>query len=402
VFWLDRREALGATALLFAAGFAKTEIMNTIGSLARAVIWRRIMDDKSFELATLAGAGAGYRIRGQAFLAQDGLPMRVEYQIDCDSGWNTRRVDVCRTMGSDVRRLVLAAEGGVWRSNGEPMPALDGCSDVDLGISPSTNALPINRLRMAVGETKVIHAAWVRFPECDVIAAEQSYERVNAARYRYKSLSSGFTALLDVDDLGLPTVYEKIWERIAVSDGAAAVGALGAGGTGFAGALIAPDPSPDLKEAADALGWLVGGWAADVADYSDDGRVRRSLGEWWFSWVLEGRAIQDVWISPPRAERGKPRSPAAADDRYGTTIRCYDAKADLWRIAWINPVSGAFNQLSGGRQGDRIVLEGSVDGTPIRWSFNDIRADSFVWRGEAKAASGDWRLGSEFRLKRMA
>jgi len=402
VLWLDRREALGATALLFAAGFARAEIMDMKGSAARAVIWRRIMDDKSFELATLAGTGASYRIRGQAFLAQSDVPMRVEYQIDCDGGWNTRRVDVCRTMGADVRRLVLAAEGGVWRNNGEPMPALDGCSDVDLGISPSTNALPINRLRMAVGETKTIRAAWVRFPECDVIAAEQSYERLDAARYRYKSLSSGFTALLDVDDLGLPISYEKIWERIAVADGTAAVAALGPGGTGFAGALIAPGPSPELKEAADAFGWLVGGWSADVADHDVDGRVRRSRGEWWFSWVLEGRAIQDVWISPPRAERRKPRSPAAADDRYGSTIRYYDAKAGLWRIAWINPVSGAFNQLSGRREGDRIVLEGSADGSPIRWSFSDIRADSFVWRGEAKIASGDWRLGSEFRLKRMA
>lgn len=375
--------------------------MDTNSSAARAVIWRRIMDDKSFELATLGSAGTGPRIAGQAFLAQDGVPMRVDYQIDCDRNWNTRRVDVCRTMGSDVRRLVLAAENGVWRSNGEAMPALDGCSDVDLGISPSTNALPINRLRMAVGETSSIRAAWVRFPECDVTAAEQSYERVDAACYRYKSLSSGFTALLDVDDLGLPIMYGKIWERIAVSNGARAVSALGAGGTGFAGALIAPGPSPDLKEA-DTLGWLVGGWAADVADYDDNGRIRRSHGEWWFSWVLEGRAIQDVWISPPRAERGKARSPSAADDRYGSTLRYYDAKAGLWRIAWVNPVSGAFNRLSGRRQGDRIVLEGSVDGMAIRWSFNDIRADSFVWRGEAKTASGDWRLGSEFRLKRMA
>ncbi len=171
---------------------------------------------------------------------------------------------------------------------------------------------------------------------------------------------------------------------------------------GFARHLIAPGPAPDLKDVADALGWLVGGWAADVADYDDDGRVRRSRGEWWFSWVLEGRAIQDVWISPPRGEREKPTSPSAAGDRYGSTIRYYDAKADLWRIAWINPVSGTFNQLSGRRDGDRIVLEGVADGTAIRWSFSDIRADSFVWRGEEKSASGDWRLSSEFRLKRMA
>ena len=203
--------------------------MNAKGSVARAVVWRRILDDKSFELVTLTGAGDGYRITGRALLAEGGLPMRVDYQIDCDRHWNTRAADVCRVLGSEVRRLAFAAEGGDWRCNGEAMSALNGCTDIDLGISPSTNALPINRLGMAVGETRAIRAAWVRFPECDIVPAGQSYERLEVGCFRYRSLSSDFTALLDVDDLGLPITYEKIWERIAVADGAAAVNALLAG-----------------------------------------------------------------------------------------------------------------------------------------------------------------------------
>lgn len=71
-------------------------------------------------------------------------------------------------------------------------------------------------------------------------------------------------------------------------------------------------------------------------------------------------------------------------------------------MAWINPVSGALNTLQGRRGGNRIVLEGMYAGTPIRWSFEDIESDSFLWRGEEKTKDGDWRLSAEFRLRRMA
>jgi uncharacterized protein len=201
-------------------------IMNAKDLGTRTVVWRRILDDKSFELAVLASTDQGYRITALALLAESGLPMRVDYRIDCDRQWNTRAASVCRILGSDVRRLVFAVENGVWRLDGEPAPALAGCSDIDLGISPSTNALPINRLAMGVGETKTIRAAWVRFPDCDVVAAGQSYERLELSSYRYRSLSSDFTAVVDVDDLGLPVTYENIWERIATADGSAAAIAL--------------------------------------------------------------------------------------------------------------------------------------------------------------------------------
>lgn len=171
---------------------------------------------------------------------------------------------------------------------------------------------------------------------------------------------------------------------------------------GFLGALISDAPSQELADLARDFGWLIGGWAAEVIDIDGDGRVRRGEGEWWFAWVLEGRAIQDVWISPPRGKRGGGADPAAADNRYGTTVRWPDRQAGLWRIVWVNPVTGAMSVLAGRREGDRIVLLGEDPEGAFRWSFNDIRADSFVWRGETRDEHGEWRLGAEFRLKRLA
>lgn len=173
----------------------------------------------------------------------------------------------------------------------------------------------------------------------------------------------------------------------------------------FAGALISDGPSPELGKAAEDFDWLMGGWSAEVRDFDPDGRVRQGKGEWWFAWVLEGRAIQDVWIVPPRAERpakaGRPADGTAASNRYGTTVRWLDAKNGQWRIVWVDPENGVINTLTGSRKGDRIVLVGQEDGHAIRWSFNEIRPDSFTWRGEREHAGEQWTLEAEFRLKRM-
>jgi hypothetical protein len=105
----------------------------------------------------------------------------------------------------------------------------------------------------------------------------------------------------------------------------------------FADVLVSQTHSSQITpSAASAYDWLIGDWAADVYDY-ENGEKRVSKGEWHFSWVLEGRAIQDVWIVPKREDRNE-RTPAN-HNRYGTTIRIFDPKIGAWRVFWFNPVT---------------------------------------------------------------
>ncbi len=166
-------------------------------------------------------------------------------------------------------------------------------------------------------------------------------------------------------------------------------------------ALGSPRRSIELTDQEDLYGWLVGGWEATVYDYAADGTARESSGEWHFGWVLEGRAIQDIWIAPPRSKRSPTLSKQY--NRYGTSIRVYDREIDAWRVTWFNPVSGARNDLVGRRQGADIVQEGVLpDGRRIRWSFRDITPISFRWLGESLEPDGKtWRLEAEFRARRM-
>lgn len=53
-----------------------------------------------------------------------------------------------------------------------------------------------------------------------------------------------------------------------------------------------------MGDAVQMYDWLVGSWDVTVTDFPEDGTKHQHQGEWHFSWVLEGRAIQDVWIVP--------------------------------------------------------------------------------------------------------
>ena len=123
-------------------------------------------------------------------------------------------MQVERTIGSDAKNLVVSVESrGVWRSAGQELHDVHGCDDVDLALTPATNTLPIKRLKLPVGGSESVVAAWIKFPELTIEPLSQRYTRIGKNTYRYES-NTGFSAEIVVDDLGLVTTYPGGWERI--------------------------------------------------------------------------------------------------------------------------------------------------------------------------------------------
>jgi hypothetical protein len=166
-------------------------------------------------------------------------------------------------------------------------------------------------------------------------------------------------------------------------------------------ALAAQGPWPAHADELMLFGQFVGPWDLDITLFDFDGGVRaEGPGEWSFGWVLEGRAIQDVLVRPPRAARGA----AEPTDfwEYGTTLRVYDPSSGTWRITWFSPVRGGELQLIARSEGEDILLD-SVEREPFafRWTFSDISADSFLWRGSGSDDDGvTWLLLQEMSARR--
>lgn len=169
----------------------------------------------------------------------------------------------------------------------------------------------------------------------------------------------------------------------------------------FLDALHAEGPAIDRTGNMDLYGWLIGSWDLDVTRFRDDGSRRHWPGEWHFGWTLEGRAIQDVWIVPPRGP-GRQVDAAANANSYGTTLRVYDPARNAWHIQWTDPVTQTYLSMIGRKDGADIVQLGTApDGRRIRWSFRDITANAFRWCGETSADEGaTWQLVVEFLARR--
>jgi hypothetical protein len=167
----------------------------------------------------------------------------------------------------------------------------------------------------------------------------------------------------------------------------------------FYSALSASGRSPEIPESLDVYGWLIGSWELDVLHYRVDVTERHLKAEAHFGWVLEGRAVQDVWIMPPRTWRTTDQDESTM---YGTTLRVWDPLIQAWRVTWINPVTSR-DELIGRWHGKDVVQMGAhADGTPIRWSFTEITPESFHWIGEAlQPDAKTWKIEGEFHARRI-
>jgi hypothetical protein len=164
--------------------------------------------------------------------------------------------------------------------------------------------------------------------------------------------------------------------------------------------LAAPGPFPAYADELVVFGRLVGSWDIDDTHFNADGSIRVvRRGEWHFGWVLEGRVIQDVLISPPLEERA---GTGAATHEYGTTVRAYDPRIGGWRVTYIAPVFGATVNLIARERDDEIVLEGrGPDGKLNRWVFSEITDEYFRWRGYESSDEGlTWFMDEEMHARR--
>jgi hypothetical protein len=154
------------------------------------------------------------------------------------------------------------------------------------------------------------------------------------------------------------------------------------------------NPNASLGDEARTFDRFVGAWDADFGFLHDDGTTTHKKGELFFGWVLDGRAIHDLWIGYP--------SGSTKERTIGSTIRFFDTATKQWRIVFVGPQYNSLVTAQGGREGDRIVLRGvDREGLPFRWTFRDITDDAFHWQGELSHDGGKtWKLEEDHHMTR--
>ena len=153
---------------------------------------------------TATGVVSG-RAEGQAFGAW--------YRLALDSSWQVKQFCIHLT---DSRWLIATSrQAGTWLDgDGRPLPALDGCVDVDLACTPFTNSLPVRRLAWQPGDTRDLDMVYVDFAGLQARPDRQRYTCLSPSHFRYEGLGSGFVTDISIDHDGLVSDYPGLFKRL--------------------------------------------------------------------------------------------------------------------------------------------------------------------------------------------
>jgi len=181
----------------------------------RVILWRRL-DAPGHESCRLERSGSSWILSGCSVFIHEARPCRLNYVVECDEAWRTIAATVDGWIDADPVTVEIRVDSaGRWSLNGEERPVVEGCIDVDLNFSPSTNLLPIRRLGLAIGQEAPVRAAWLRFPDLTLLPLQQRYRRTGPNSYGYESDGGAFTADLEVDSTGFVTHYPRFFRAEA-------------------------------------------------------------------------------------------------------------------------------------------------------------------------------------------
>lgn len=181
---------------------------------AHSILWKiHQFPGPGHEHTRIAPQGAFWRLSGTSLFLYEGKPSRLDYSVACGADWRTLGGQVSGWLGDRAVEVEYSVNSSrQWRLGGVEKPAVEGCLDVDLNFSPSTNLLPIRRLNLEIGQEAQVQAAWLRFPSFAFEPLEQVYRRLGPTTYHYESAGGKFVAELEVDDSGFVTRYPELWE----------------------------------------------------------------------------------------------------------------------------------------------------------------------------------------------
>ena len=152
----------------------------------------------------------------------------------------------------------------------------------------------------------------------------------------------------------------------------------------FINALCSNTVNERISEEYDFFGSLIGEWDIVWNDHLEDAEPRRVKGEWIFSRVLDGTAVQDIFIVPSRSERLRDKQ---LDAEYGTTLRIYNPQTMAWDVFY--GCMGEAIRLTARKVGKEIILTENTT-RKMRYVFSDIKSSSFLWRKERMNENDEW------------
>jgi hypothetical protein len=141
----------------------------------------------------------------------------------------------------------------------------------------------------------------------------------------------------------------------------------------FSSSLVSSGPNKAIKPQDNWYSLMTGEW--DVAYIINSGTPDETLiaGEWLFTWINNGQAIQDVLSVPYQWQK----SPANFTPLQVTTTRMLNAKRSTWEGFHIMNSSLVYFGVTKTPQNQIMEHYQTEDGQLIVWLYSDLSSTSF-------------------------
>ena len=170
----------------------------------------------SLENCLIKSTEAGWEITSTIIGFYEGKIYRIEYRIQTDRDWKTGLVEINSRHSNQNKLIKLEGDGnGNWLSNGKLDDRFQGCIDIDIPLTPFTNSLPINRLKLSPGDEDTIRVIYIDLLEQQITPVQQKYIRLSSTNYHYENIPNDFEANIMVDESGFVVDYPFLFVRTA-------------------------------------------------------------------------------------------------------------------------------------------------------------------------------------------
>jgi uncharacterized protein len=166
------------------------------------------------EECTIKNMGNAFHIHAVINGSHNSKNFSARYHIVTNANWQTLTAAVGITIADDTKELLEGDGDGSWQLDGQPAPQLEGCIDIDIPLTPFTNTLPINRLKMQDGEQQKIKVVYLDLLEDSMSMVQQLYKKLPGSKYNYQNIPNDFEANIEVDEDGLVKDYPGLFHRV--------------------------------------------------------------------------------------------------------------------------------------------------------------------------------------------
>jgi len=177
------------------------------------IIWKGLLYH-SLEYFNLIENEENYVATSKIIGSFDHTAYFVHYQVTIDKNWLVQKFTVEYEINGKKSNVTGLKNGNTWNINDINRPEFSDFKYIDISLTPFTNTLPINNLKLSKGQSSEINVIYINILEDKIKPVKQQYTKIDRSEYLYENIPKDFEARISIDDSGLVTNYPGLFKKI--------------------------------------------------------------------------------------------------------------------------------------------------------------------------------------------